>query len=182
MKLPPGAAALISQVTPCSEAEAEADACPASSEVGHTTSVSGLGGSPVTLNGSLYLTGPLTANAHHGAGPFGLLAKTLAHAGPFELGYVNVFSTININPETAAATVTSGQIPDMLKGVPVAAQSAERDRRTPGKASRSSSTRPTAAKNSRSKATLTGLRRREHADQHELPVDRLLEPRRSNRS
>jgi hypothetical protein len=119
MKLPPGAAALISQVTPCSEAEAEADACQASSEVGHTTSVSGLGGSPVTLNGSLYLTGPLKANAHHGAGPFGLLAKTLAHAGPFELGYVNVFSTININPATAAATVTSGQIPDMLKGVPV---------------------------------------------------------------
>jgi hypothetical protein len=119
MKLPPGAAALISQVTPCSEAQAEADACPASSEVGHTTSVSGLGGSPVTLNGSLYLTGPLTANANHGSGPFGLLAKTLAHAGPFELGYVNVFSTININPETAAATVTSGRIPDMLKGVPV---------------------------------------------------------------
>jgi hypothetical protein len=119
MKLPPGAAALIAQVTPCSEAQAEADACPASSEVGHTTSVSGLGGSPVTLNGSLYLTGPLTANANHGAGPFGLLAKTLAHAGPFELGYVNVFSTININPETAAATVTSGRIPDMLKGVPV---------------------------------------------------------------
>jgi hypothetical protein len=119
MKLPPGAAALLSQVTPCSEAEAEADKCPASSEVGHTTSVSGLGGSPVTLNGSLFLTGPLKANANHGAGPFGLLAETLAHAGPFELGEVNVFSTINVNPETAAATITSGRIPEMLKGVPV---------------------------------------------------------------
>jgi hypothetical protein len=118
MKLPPGAAALISQVTPCAEAVAEADQCPESSQVGTTKSFSGLGGDPVVLEGKLYLTGELTANAEHGSGPFGLEAVTLAHAGPFELGDVNVFSTINVNPVTSAATVTSGRIPQMLKGVP----------------------------------------------------------------
>ena len=88
--------------------------------VGHTTSVSGLGGRPVTLGGQLYLTGALKANSLHGAGPFGLLAVTNAeHVGPFNLGDVDVFSTININPETAVATVQSAQIPKMIKGAPV---------------------------------------------------------------
>jgi hypothetical protein len=118
MKLPPGVAALISQVTPCPEAVAEADECPESSQVGTTKSFSGLGGDPVVLEGKLYLTGELTANGEHGAGPYGLLAATLAKAGPFNLGWVNVFSTINVNKETAAATVTSGRIPNRLKGVP----------------------------------------------------------------
>jgi hypothetical protein len=118
MKLPPGVAALISQVTPCPEAVAEEDACPESSLVGTTKSYSGLGGDPVVLEGKLYLTGELTANSAHGAGPYGLLAATLAKAGPFNLGWVNVFSTINVNKETAAATVTSGRIPNRLKGVP----------------------------------------------------------------
>jgi hypothetical protein len=131
MKLPPGAAALLAQVKPCTQAEAEAVnpaaetsespvyACPESSEVGNTVSVSGLGGAPVALEGKLFLTGPLTANGQHGSGPFGLLAETRAKAGPFNLGYVKVFSTINVNPETAAATIASGRIPEMLKGVPV---------------------------------------------------------------
>ena len=118
--LPAGAAALIAEVTPCSEAQAEANACPPESLVGHTTSVSGLGGRPVTLGGQLYLTGALKANSLHGAGPFGLLAVTNAeHVGPFNLGDVDVFSTININPETAVATVQSAQIPKMIKGAPV---------------------------------------------------------------
>jgi hypothetical protein len=119
MELPPGLAALISQVTLCTEAQAEADECPAESQVGHTTSVSGLGGRPVTLGGKLYLTGPLVANSKHGAGPFGLLAETKAQVGPFNLGDVNVFSTINVNETTAQAIVTSGQIPQFVKGAPV---------------------------------------------------------------
>ncbi len=119
IELPPGAAALISQVTPCSEAQAQADACPAESIVGHTTSVSGLGGNPVSLPGTLYLTGALKATSGHGEAPFGLLDVTPAIAGPFDLGDVSVLSTINVNDVTAAATVTSEQIPKIIKGVPV---------------------------------------------------------------
>jgi hypothetical protein len=119
MELPPGLAALISQVEQCSEAQAEADACPAGSLVGHTTSVSGLGGKPVTLGGELYFTGPLKQTSTHGGAPFGLLAVTHAKAGPFDLGYVKVFSTINVNETTAAAIVKSEPVPDRLDGVPV---------------------------------------------------------------
>jgi hypothetical protein len=119
MELPPGLAALISQVEQCTEAQAEANACPAGSLVGHTTSVSGLGGKPVTLGGELYFTGPLQQTSTHGAAPFGLLAVTHAKAGPFDLGYVKVFSTINVNATTAAAIVKSEPIPDRLDGVPV---------------------------------------------------------------
>ncbi len=123
-ELPPGLAALISQVEPCSEEAAEQQTdtggpCPASSLVGHTTSISGLGKSPVTLGGSLYFTGPLKQTSTHGASPFGLLAVTHAKAGPFDLGYVRVFSTININENTAQATVKSEPVPKMLDGVPV---------------------------------------------------------------
>jgi hypothetical protein len=118
LELPPGAAALISQVTPCPEATALQDACGPESLVGHTTSVSGLGGKPVTLQGELFLTGALQANSHHGAAPFGLLAVTHAVAGPFNLGDVNVLSTIKINEFTTAATVESEPIPQFVDGVP----------------------------------------------------------------
>ncbi len=117
--LPPGLAGLIKEVTPCPEEAALSDACGPESLVGQITSVSGLGGDPVTLAGKLYLTGALQQTNGHGAAPFGLLAVTPAVAGPFHLGDVNVFSTINVNPDTAAVTVHSEPIPKMLKGVPV---------------------------------------------------------------
>jgi len=119
MELPPGVAALISEVPLCSEEQAEANACPATSLVGHTVSESGLGGDPVTLGGQLYLTGALKATSKHGASPFGLLAVTHAKAGPFDLGYVKVLSTINVNENTAQAIVKSEPLPKILDGVPV---------------------------------------------------------------
>jgi hypothetical protein len=117
--LPAGVGALISQVSPCPEARALADACDPASLVGHTTALSGLGGEPVSLPGSLYLTGPLKATAAHPAAPFGLLAVTHAAVGPFDLGIVTVLSTIAVNPSTAAVTVQSEPIPKILDGVPV---------------------------------------------------------------
>ncbi|HTR89114.1 MAG TPA: hypothetical protein VMG62_03280 [Solirubrobacteraceae bacterium] len=119
LHLPSGIAALISQVTPCTEAQVLADACEASSQVGHTTAVAGLGNEPVTLEGTVYLTGPLKATSTHPAAPFGLLAVTHAAAGPFDLGYVPVLSTLEVDPNTAAVTVTSEPVPRSVDGVPV---------------------------------------------------------------
>ncbi|HYM55779.1 MAG TPA: hypothetical protein VES97_10475, partial [Solirubrobacteraceae bacterium] len=121
--LPPGLAARIAGVTPCPDPQAiEAlptpspapPACGPESLVGHTTTTSGLGGKPVTLVGDLYLTESIDG------APFGLLAVTHAKAGPFDLGYVNVLSTITINEGTAAVTTkTIKPIPRILDGVPV---------------------------------------------------------------
>jgi hypothetical protein len=118
-ELPPGLAALISDVSLCSEEEANAGSCKPESQVGTSTSISGLGGDPVTLGGQLYLTGPLKANSKHGASPFGLLDRTEVHVGPFQFAKpVTVLSTINIDEKTAAAIVESEPIPKFVEGVP----------------------------------------------------------------
>ena len=120
VRLPAGIAALLSTVTPCQEPPVGQEwACGAESELGQSTAVSGLGEEPVTLPpGQAYLT-----SGYDGA-PFGILVRTRAQAGPFDLGYVNVRSRIDVNPETAAVTITTdpgprGEVlPAILKGVP----------------------------------------------------------------
>ncbi|HEX4438092.1 MAG TPA: hypothetical protein VH061_15000 [Solirubrobacteraceae bacterium] len=118
--LPAGIAAILANVTPCPEPPAGQEwACDPDSLVGHAVEASGLGGEPVTLGGQVYLT-----TGYDGA-PFGLLVRTLAAAGPFNLGYVNVRSRIDVDPHTAAVSVTTDPgprheaIPTILDGVPV---------------------------------------------------------------
>ncbi len=120
IQLPPGLAALISTVTPCPEPPAgQSWLCGPESLIGHSAASSGLGSEPYTLPGQVYLT-----SGYDGA-PFGLLVATEAKAGPFNLGIVDVRSRININPETAAVTITTDPgpreetFPTRLRGVPV---------------------------------------------------------------
>ncbi len=120
MNLPPGIAAKLSSVTACQEPPvAQEWACSEASLLGEATSSSGLGTDPVTLKGHVYLT-----SGYDGA-PFGLLVSTLAQAGPFDLGIVNVRSRIDVNPDTAAVTIASDPgprdeaLPRILDGVPV---------------------------------------------------------------
>jgi hypothetical protein len=118
--LPPGIAAMLANVTPCPEPPSGQEwSCPPSSQIGHASEASGLGGEPVVLHGEVYLT-----SGYDGA-PFGLLVRTLAAAGPFNLGYVNVRSRIDVDPQSAAVSVTTDPgprreaIPTVLDGVPV---------------------------------------------------------------
>ncbi len=114
LHLPVGLTALISSVTPCPEAQASAGTCGAASLIGHSTVQVGVGSEPYTVTGGqVFLTGP-----YQGA-PFGLSIVTPAKAGPFNLGTINVRATLQIDPHTAAVTVTTGAIPHILRGIPV---------------------------------------------------------------
>jgi hypothetical protein len=120
-KLPPGAAAMLSSITPCPEPPVGQEwNCGANSLIGKSASSSGFGSSPYTLAGQVYLT-----TGYDGA-PFGLLVSTNAeHAGPFNLGVINVRSRINVDKTTAAVTITTDPgprnefLPTMIKGLPV---------------------------------------------------------------
>ncbi|HEY2251473.1 MAG TPA: hypothetical protein VGH74_10455 [Planctomycetaceae bacterium] len=119
--LPLGAAAMLSSVELCKEPPAGQEwNCSANSLIGKATASSGFGPNPFTLPGNVYIT-----TGYNGA-PFGLLVSTNAeHAGPFNLGIINVRSRINVNRDTAQVTVTTDPgprneaLPTILRGVPV---------------------------------------------------------------
>jgi hypothetical protein len=112
--LPPGIAAMLSRVTPCVEPPSGQEwACGPGSLIGHSVAESGLGGSPVSLAGSVFLT------VGYGGAPFGILVVTPAVAGPFDLGDVDVRSRILVDQNTAAVTIASDPFPLFVKGVPV---------------------------------------------------------------
>jgi hypothetical protein len=94
-------------------AEAGTGTCPAASKVGTATAGAGAGSDPFYQSGPVYLTGP-----YNGA-PFGLAVVVPANAGPYHLGNIVVRAAIHINPVTAAVSVTSNPLPQMIDGVPL---------------------------------------------------------------
>jgi hypothetical protein len=114
LRLPPGLAGMISSVTPCGEAEANAGTCGAQSLIGHDSALVGLGSEPYEVTGGqVFLTGP-----YHGA-PFGLSIVTPAKAGPFDLGNVVVRARLDVDRRTAQVTVTTDALPQLIKGIPL---------------------------------------------------------------
>jgi hypothetical protein len=120
LKMPAGLSGILSGVPLCGEAEANAGTCSEASKIGSTIVSVGLGGDPYSVTGGrVYLTGP-----YQGA-PFGLSIVNPAVAGPFNLGNVVVRAKIEVNPTTAALTVTTNSeaegyaIPHILDGIPL---------------------------------------------------------------
>ena len=130
----------------CSEADIEAarrssgiarkasPSCPQGSEIGYSISEAGVGGVLAQAPGKIYLAGPyngsgactagdLPAGApSSGCAPFSVVAITSAHVGPFDLGTVVIHFPLDIDPETAFATIPAGeadQIPHIIKGIVV---------------------------------------------------------------
>ena len=128
---PPGLSGLLSGVKLCGEAQANAGTCGPESQIGETTVSVGLGSDPFSVvGGKVYLTEKIAGSPPDD--PFGLSIVNPAKAGPFVLQHgepVVVRATIEVNPLTAALTVTTNgasqggrgnySIPTMIEGIPL---------------------------------------------------------------
>ncbi len=124
LRLPPGLEGLVSSVPLCQEAQANAGACAAASQIGETTVSAGVGGDPYTLTGGkVYLT-----EGYEGA-PFGLAIVTPVKAGPLDLedapenhpacDCLVIRAKIEVDPRTAQLTIATGRIPTIIDGIPL---------------------------------------------------------------
>jgi hypothetical protein len=119
LHLPQGLLAKLAGVPLCPNAAATTGACPPSSRLGSLTAASGVGGAPLWIPQpgktptSVYLAGP-----YKGA-PYSIVSVVPAQAGPFDLGTVVNRAAIDIDPETALASVVTDPLPQFLEGVPV---------------------------------------------------------------
>ena len=114
LHMPPGLSGILAGVPLCPEAQANAGTCGQASLIGKTVVSVGLGNEPFSVTGGqVFLT-----EKYQGA-PFGLSIVNPAVAGPFDLGKVIVRAKIEVDPTTAALTITTGEIPHILKGIPL---------------------------------------------------------------
>jgi hypothetical protein len=110
--LPPGLAGSLKGVPVCSDAAAGAGACPANTRVGSVTALAGSGDAPVTLGGTVSLTGPTDG------GLAGLAIAIPGKVGPVDLGTVVVRASIALRPD-GGLTVRTSPLPRLIGGVPV---------------------------------------------------------------
>jgi hypothetical protein len=145
--LPPGLLGILSNIELCREPQADLGECGANSLIGETTISVGVGNQPYTVSGGkFYLTGPYNGSGactvgQAGCAPFGITFEVPAKAGPFDLkrnsanpagedpcDCVIVRGKIEVDPITAAITITSNppgtpySIPTSIEGIPLEIQ------------------------------------------------------------
>ncbi len=119
VKTPVGLLGTLANVPLCGEPQASEGTCSSASQIGHVTVGVGSGAAPLYLPipgqppNPVYLTGP-----YKGA-PFGMSFVIPAIAGPYNLGTVVVRAAINVDPNTAALTITSDPLPTIIDGIPI---------------------------------------------------------------
>ncbi len=113
---PLGLSAMLSSVPLCPESLASRGECSEASRVGGSEVAAGAGSQPLYMPGNVYLTGP------YGGAPFGLAIIADAVAGPLDLGRLVIHARINVDPKTAELTITSDQLPQIVRGIPLRIQ------------------------------------------------------------
>jgi hypothetical protein len=117
-KAPKGLLGMISKVPLCGEPRAAEGTCPSASQIGHTVVEAGPGPYPLVVPqpgqppAPIYLTG-----AYDGA-PYGLSIVVPLVVGPFTLRTQVIRARIEVDPRTAQLTVTTGQLPTIVDGIP----------------------------------------------------------------
>jgi hypothetical protein len=117
-KAPEGLTGFLSKVPLCTNAQAEANECPAASKIGHTVLEAGPGPYPLVVPEPGQEPAPIYLTEAYDGAPFGLSIVVPLHVGPFVLATQRVRARIEINPVTSALTVTSNPLPQEVAGVP----------------------------------------------------------------
>lgn len=129
MTMPPGLAGMLSKVTLCEEAQANAGTCPAASKIGYVRVSAGVGSEPIVLPEAGKPEDPVYLTKSYKGAPFGLSIVTQAEAGPFNLdegGHpVVVRAKVNVDPHTAQVSIESEPIPTELHNIPLDVRSVE---------------------------------------------------------
>lgn len=118
---PQGLSAILSNVPLCPQAAASVGNCPQASQIGSSVVAVGSGRQPLYMKGNIYLT------VGYAGAPFALSIVTDATAGPLNLGPVVIRARIDIDPQTAALTITSDPLPQILLGIPLRLQGIKLD-------------------------------------------------------
>jgi hypothetical protein len=117
-KAPAGLTGFLSHVPLCTNAQAEANACPAASKIGHTVVESGPGPYPLVIPETGQEPAPIYLTEGYGGAPFGLSIVVPLHVGPFTLETQRVRASIAIDPYTSQLTVTTNPLPQEVAGIP----------------------------------------------------------------
>jgi hypothetical protein len=111
--LPPGLLGRLASVALCPTARAAAGTCEPSSQIGTVSASAGVGATPFTLPGTVYLAQPRVPGS-----PASLSVVVPVIAGPYNLGDVIVDADVVVQND-GSITAASDPLPTIVQGVPV---------------------------------------------------------------
>jgi hypothetical protein len=117
-KTPEGLLGMISKVPLCTNAQAEANACPEASQIGHTVVASGPGPYPLVIPQPGQPPAPIYLTEGYEGAPYGLSIVVPIHVGPFTLPTQRVRARIEVDQLTTQLTITTDPLPQVVAGVP----------------------------------------------------------------